>query len=359
MRKFLFGFLGLIGIVILAIVVFLFRPEKAYEAYVVSEDYQAQVDKFNLPAMPADWTWQRFEAEDGTGLRWGETGNRGSSSVTLIMVPGYTATMSMYGEHVDRLARKGYHVIGVDLRGQGGSDRHFPKQPEKLWVKDFGVYSDDLAAFITSQNFKEERTVIPMASSFGGHVGLRMAHDYPGLVDGYYFIAPAIEPKAGTTPFDDAGSQMNAAQKMKQGKRYLPGNGNWKPETPSDLSRHGIEYCSSNPLRLPNRDVIFTREPEQRVGGVTVQWGAEFFQSAVLMRDANYFDPIKVPVTIISADRDDFVSNAALDDACGKLADCQLERYPGSGHCLLQETNNVVDGMLEQVDVLVARVKAK
>lgn len=355
MRKIL---LGIFILLIIGVLALLFRPEKAYEAYEVSESYQAQVDKYDLPDMPADWVWNRFEAADGTGLRWGETGNRGASSATLIMVPGYTATMSMYGEHVDRLARKGYHVIGLDLRGQGGSDRHFPKQPEKLWVKDFGVYSNDLTAFIRSQHFEDTRIVIPMVSSFGGHVGMRMAHENPGLVGGYYFIAPAIEPKAGDTPFEKAGRQMNMMQKLGQGKRYLPGNGNWKPETPDDLARHGIEYCSSNPLRLPNRDVVFTRYPEQRVGGVTAQWGAEFFKSASLMKADGYFNNINVPVTMIAAERDDFVSNSALDKSCSELSDCQLVRYPGSGHCLLQETDNVVDGMLEQVDLLVARVKA-
>jgi len=171
MRKIL---LWMLIVIIVGIAAFFFWPEKAYKVYEVPDSYQAQVDKFNLPAMPADWTWHRFEAQDGTGLRWGQTGNRGASTVTLIMVPGYTATMSMYGEHVDRLARKGYHVIGVDLRGQGGSDRHFPKYPEKLWVDNFGVYSDDLAAFIKAQNFSDARTVIPMASSFGGHVATRM-----------------------------------------------------------------------------------------------------------------------------------------------------------------------------------------
>ena len=320
--------------------------------------WQAQVDKFDLPPMPADWTWHDFTARDGTQLRWGETGNRGTTDVTLIIVPGYTANVTMYGEHADSLAERGYHVMGLDLRGQGGSERHFKDQPERLWVKDFSVYSDDLAEFIRAQDLAG-RKVIPMASSFGGHVATRMAHDYPQLVDGLFLIAPALEPKAGDVPFEKAGKQMNTAQKLGQGKKYLPGNGDWQPVTPDDISTNGIEYCSSNPLRLPYRDVIFTRQPEQRVGGVTVQWGAEFFQSAVLMRAAGYFDPITVPVSMVAADRDDFVVNDVIDAVCEALADCHLRRFPGTGHCLMQETDDVIDGMWDEVDALAKRVSAK
>ncbi len=354
-KKLILGIFLLIGVFIAAL---LFWPEKSYQPYEASENWQAQVDKFQLPPMPADWTWHKFETEDGTKLRWGETGNRGASDVTLIIVPGYTATVSMYGEHADDLAERGYHVIGVDLRGQGGSDRHDPKQPERLWVEDFSIYSDDLAAFIKSQNLTE-RTVIPVASSFGGHVGTRMARDYPDLVDGLFLIAPAIEPKAGDVPFEKAGKQMKTAQKLGQGKKYLPGNGDWKPVTPDDIYTHGIDYCSSNPLRLPYRDVIFTREPEQRVGGVTVQWGAEFFESAELMREPGYFDSITIPVAIVAADQDDFVVNDVIDKTCDVLSDCTLRRFPGSGHCLMQETDDVIKGIWDEVDALAARINPR
>ena len=77
---------------------------------------------------------------------------RSDGEPSVMLIPGYTSSMDMYGEHVAMLAVRGYHVMGLDLRGQGGSDRHFPKQPETLWVEDFSVYSDDLAGFIKSQN---------------------------------------------------------------------------------------------------------------------------------------------------------------------------------------------------------------
>ena len=100
----------------------------------MSPSYRAQVSSFNIPDMPEDWTWGMFASEDGIKMRYGQTGNSASARATIVMLPGYTATMDMYGEQVGEIAARGYHVIGFDLRGQGGSERPRPSQPEKLLI---------------------------------------------------------------------------------------------------------------------------------------------------------------------------------------------------------------------------------
>lgn len=348
-----FGLLLVIGAL-----AFFFWPEKSYKPYQVSEAYQAQVDAFYLPAMPPDWTWKTFEASDGTKLRWGETGNSAAAKATLIMVPGYTATMSMYPEHIDMLARRGYHVVGIDMRGQGGSERHRDSQPEKLWVDDFEVYSDDLAAFIQTLPRNVQQPIIPVAISFGGHVGIRMAGDHPGLVDGLFLMAPAIEPKAGDMSFTQAKNLMNWARRLGKSKHYLQGNENWKPFR-EDLSEANIDLCSSNPKRLPNRDVVFTRNPSERVGGVTAQWGAEFFESSEFIRAEGYLEKIDIPVTMVSAEVDHFVSTEVNQKACdSRFSNCQKLDLKGAGHCLLQESDAHLEEMFNGLDVLLERIKS-
>ena len=344
-------------VLLLAVIAFFVWPEKKYKPYEVTPEYQAQVDAFYLHDMPPDWVWKSFEAADGTKLRWGETGNSGAAKATLFMVPGYTATMSMYGEHVDMLARRGYHVVGIDMRGQGGSERHRPKQPEKLWVDDFKDYSDDLAAFIKTLPRSEEQPLIPVAISFGGHVGVRMAGDYPGVVDGLYLMAPAIEPKAGDMSFEDAKALMNWARRLGKSKHYLQGNENWKPFR-EDLSEANIDLCSSNPKRLPNRDVVFTRNPSERVGGVTAQWGAEFFESSEYIRAEGYLEKIDVPVTMVSAEIDHFVVTDVNQMACdSRFPNCERLDLKGAGHCLLQESDAHLKEMFDSLDALLERIK--
>ena len=349
-------FKGLGMFLIIAALAFYFWPEKKYEPYEVDAAFQAQVDAFHLPAMPPDWTWKRFEADDGTGLRWGETGNSGAAKATVIIVPGYTATLSMYGEHVDILARRGYHVVGLDLRGQGGSDRHRPKQPEKLWADDFKVYSDDFAQFIQQSLPESERPIIPMAISFGGHVGLRMAGDYPGIVDGLFLMAPAIKPKAGDMSFERAKSLMTWSRRLGKSKHYLAGEDNWKPFS-DDISVANIDMCSSNPKRLPNRDVVFTRMPEQRVGGVTAQWGAEFFESSDYVRAEGYLESVDLPIVMVSAEVDHFVDTQVNQEACDtRFPNCERLELVGAGHCLFQESDAHLKLMFDKLDGLTTRI---
>ncbi|WP_170144864.1 alpha/beta hydrolase [Litorimonas taeanensis] len=325
----------------------------------MTADYQSQVDKFSVPSMPQDWVWKTFDTSDGTQLRWGETGNQGAADTSLILIPGYTATLSMYGEHIDLLAERGFHVIGLDLRGQGGSDRHFKSQPEKLWVDDFSIYSDDVADFIKSQNFNQEQTIIPLGISFGGHVALRLAGDHPGLVDGLALLAPAIEPKAGEMEFNKALKLMNFMRSIGQSKRYVFGGGNWKP-VGEDYTVAGIELCSSNPKRLYLRDAVFTNRPNERVGDVTNQWGAEFFESSLYIREEGYLESIRVPIYIASAEIDSFVSNATNQMACqDRLPHCRAVTYPGTGHCLPQESNAVVFSIFQEIETLAESIKGK
>ena len=341
---------------LLGVLAFFFWPEKKYEPFQVSKEYQAQVDAFYLPDMPPDWQWKTFEAVDGTKLRWGETGNSRAAKATVLMVPGYTATMRMYAEHIDMLARRGYHVVGVDMRGQGGSERHRKSQPEKLWVDDFKIYSDDLAAFIQTLPRSEDQPLINMGMSFGGHVSIRLAGDHPGLVDGLFLLAPAIEPKAGEMSFEKAKKLMNWARRLGKSKRYLQGNENWKPFT-QDLSEANIDMCSSNPKRLPNRDVIFTRNPAERVGGVTVQWGAEFFESSEYMVQTGYLEKIDIPVTLVSAEIDHLVVTELNQTVCdSRFPNCHRLDLKGAGHCLLQESDAHLEEMFDSVDELLARI---
>ncbi len=349
--------LGLVGLVVLAFLALVLWPEKSYQPYQVDAAYQAQVDNFHVPPFPNDWIWENFAASDGTNLRWGQTGNGSAAKATVIWVPGYTANINMYGEHFDLLARRGYHVIGLDLRGQGGSDRHRDSQPEKLWVKDFSVYSDDLAAFIRSLDLPKDRPVILNGISFGGHVATRALGDHGPLVDGLYLMAPAFRPVSHPYTLEEAMRMMNVARRLGKSKHYVTGQQNWRPD--------GLDYtqgsdCSSNPKRLYLRDAIFTRHPELRVGGVTNQWGAEFFESSQYLLADGYLDKIQTPVTIISAAYDTFVVTEYNSKACAEaLPNCREVVIPNTGHCLPQENDAVVTQMMDEFDRLYDQITSK
>lgn len=348
---------GLGALALLALAALILWPEKSYTPYEVDAAYQAQVDAFEFPSMPPDWRWKTFVAADGTKLRWGETGNKDAAKASLLFVPGYTASFDMYGEHVDLLARRGYHVIGLDLRGQGGSESHRESHPEKLWVEDFSDYSDDLAAFIKRLDRNQGQPLILAAISFGGHVGTRAMGDHDLGVDGLYLLAPALRPRSDPYSFEQAKRMMALSRMFGKSKHYVFGETDWRPD--------GLDFtqgsdCSSNPKRLYLRDVLFTRHPEQRVGGITNQYGAEFFGSSEHILADGYLEAIDVPVTIISAELDTYVHTDVNRQACSdRFPDCREVTPPKSGHCLLQEDDATLEIMFGEFDQLVERINTQ
>ena len=125
-----------------------------------------------------------------------------------------------------------------------------------------------------------------------------------------------------------------------------------------NLSEANIDLCSSNPKRLPNRDVVFTRNPAERVGGVTAQWGAEFFESSEYIRADGYLENIDVPIVIVSAEIDHFVVTEVNQAACDRrFPNCQRLDLKGAGHCLLQESDAHLKEMFDSLDVLLERIQ--
>lgn len=355
MKQILFIILGL---ALLGVIGFFAWPEQSYEPYKVSPAYSAQVKAFNIPDMPDDWTWDMFASEDGVKMRYGQTGNSASARATVVMIPGYTATMDMYGEQAADIAARGYHVIGFDLRGQGGSERPRPSQPEKLLIEDFKIYSNDVALFLQSRDLPKDRPVILMAMSFGGHVAFRVGAEHSDLVDGLLLLAPALRPKAGDMSFEQASRLLRLGDALGKDKRYLLGNTNWKPASEDDLLRVGIEHCASSPKRLPMRDAVFTVRPEQRVGGVTFNWGREFYGSSNFVLQDGYPESIKTPTTMIHAELDNFVVTDVNKEVCDtRMVDCVSVAIAGSGHCLTQETDPILEIIYKALDETVERIE--
>lgn len=340
--------IGLGCILIISVAALLGWPEQFYTPYEPSDDYRAQAAQYNIPDMPDDWTASVFTVRDGTRLRWGQTDVPDNARASVVIVPGYTATLSMYGEQIEWLRDRGYHVIAIDMRGQGLSQRHRNDQPEKLWVEDFSTYSDDLAEFLRVHAHKDLPLILA-GNSFGGHVTLRMAVDHPELADGLFLIAPAIQPKAGDMEYSTAFRFMALAQLFGKSQRYIPGGENWRPGH-TDLGVAAIEHCSSNPDRLHARDVIFTREPAQRVGSPTNQWGAEFWRSTQYLTKGRRLESVSVPVMMIQADLDLFVENEAIEDGCERMQNCRAHKLEETGHCLFQESDAVIASIFDRLD---------
>lgn len=348
--------IGIIAILIIGLLTIILWPQAKYEPYAIGAEYKATTDAYYVAPMPDSWTYEMFTARDGAKLRWGHTKPNPDAKAVVIMVPGFTGTISMYGEHLTHLQNQGYDVAAFDLRGQGGSARALKSNPEKPWVKDFSVYSDDIAEFLAA-NYKDSPIpVILMGTSFGGHVVYRTLGDHqPKMVGGAVLIAPAFRPKTGKYSYRTAKTMAMVARLLGKSKSYAPGQGNWKPDS-LDLTRPSA--CGTYPPRLYVRDVTFVRNPEQRTGTATYQWIAEIMKSGERITKPGYAGKVKIPVQILLGDTDHFVVNSVSEKVCGELSNCSYKTLPDTRHCVPNERDEIVNEIYGAVDNVYGQISA-
>lgn len=113
----------------------------------------------------------------------------GGSAGTVLLFPGRTEYIEKYGRVAADLVAGGYHVLTIDWRGQGLSDR-LHSDPKIGHVEAFADYQNDVAALVQQAG----KLALPgprflLAHSMGGAIGLRALHQ--GLaVNATVFCAP-------------------------------------------------------------------------------------------------------------------------------------------------------------------------
>lgn len=340
--------------IVVALLAIRFWPEKPHVIYEPPADYVERTKAYNVPPFPEGWTFDYYTAEDGTKIRWGQTARKDNAKGTLIFIPGYTSTLEMAGDVFLQLSNRGYHVMGYDIRGQGGSDRHRPEQPEKLYVKDFSVYGDDLNGFVKSLPEDIPRPLMIMGSSLGGAVATRGVGDHDMAVEGLVLLAPAYQPLTAPYSIGQIKLMGGLAKLFGKEKYFALGLGPWRPDG-LDLTQPSD--CSSYPERLYLRDVNYVRHPALRVGDVTPNFLGEMIENGEIVTDSRYAAKLNVPITMIVADVDVIINSPVSEAACTDIfPDCKLVELPGTGHCLTLEDDTVFAAMWDEVDRLHARL---
>ena len=352
LRHILLQTLFAIAAVILVIVVW---PEKKHKLYTPDEAYVQQALAYNVPAMPSDWSDHVLPvSRNGAEIYYGQTDNADSAKAHIIMVPGYTSSVHMYGEHIAMLRARRFHVVAMDLRGQGRSSRYRAEQPEKLYIDDFSTYAADLKKVVDTLP-DTGKPVIIMGTSFGGAVATRAAGEFANLgADGLLLLAPAYRPLTPPMSVDMAKSVLGVSKALGKSKHYIAGQGPWRPDgldmtLPSD--------CSSYPPRLYLRDALYVREPELRVGGATVQWMSEMIENGEVVTSEAFMRQLTLPITVIAADTDVIVDNPVIEQACTEgFPNCRLVKLPGTGHCLTLENDDVLVRIWDEADRLASKL---
>ena len=190
----------------------------------------------------------------------GQTGNAATAKATLVYVPGFNGTLDAYADQVGLWAREGYHVVGLDMRGQGGSDGNLHGEKLPKFIEDGEVVNArDINGFLENLAIRN-RPVLLVGSSYGGIMTTLAVMERPDLVDAYIAMVPAYQPKLPGEP-DGLETQMSRMVSLGLGPRYVPDTVTWRPFTEMP------DWCATGTDRIFNQVRIHADDPSQRVAG--------------------------------------------------------------------------------------------
>lgn len=261
---------------------------------------------------------------------------------TIILLGGRGDFLERYFETSRDILTRGFAIAGVDMRGQGGSQRHGPD-----------VYRDATTSFT---HFEEDlRTlmdglVIPtcpppyyaLGHSTGAHILLRVLPDSDWFSKAV-LVSPLVEIVYGPWPKPVAALLVNGMTLTGFGSRFLPGVRK-KPM--------GRDDFPGNPLtsdrRRWNRDSsTLEAAPQLGLGGPTFSWLHAARRS---LKEIRTMERPRAPVLIVAAGADRVVGNEGIRQLARSVPGIALTFIPDSCHEILSERDEIRQQFLAAFD---------
>ncbi|MFN3274650.1 MAG: alpha/beta fold hydrolase [Paracoccus sp. (in: a-proteobacteria)] len=293
------------------------------------------------PLAPAHAFWLR--ADDGVRLRvacW-ET-DRSAALGSVLLFPGRTEYVEKYAPVARYLNDAGYHVLAIDWRGQGASDR-LQDDPRPGHVGAFADYQRDVVEMVIAAGELElPRPWHLLAHSMGGCIGLAaLEADLP--VASAVFSAPMWGINLRRLQHGVALGIAYLAGRVGRGGLPAPGSGGARgtyvlaESFAANLLTHDVDEWT----RLVREAATW---PELTIGGATYDWVSKALNECTrLSRIAS--PDLPMLVTLGSDER--IISGQAIRERAERWPQGELLEIPGARHEAMMETPPLRDLFLK------------
>ncbi|MBW7055815.1 alpha/beta hydrolase [Paracoccus bogoriensis] len=293
------------------------------------------------PLEPAQAYWLR--AEDGVRLRvacW-ETAHAASQG-SVLLFPGRTEYVEKYAPIARRLNAAGYHVLAIDWRGQGLSDR-LQADPRPGHVGAFSDYQRDVVEMlVAAEDLGLPRPWHLLAHSMGGCIGLAALES--GLpVASAVFSAPMWGINLRRIQHGVALGIAYLAGRLGRGGVAAPGSGGTR-------STYVLDEAFSANLLTRNADewARLVREaaawPDLTIGGASFDWVAKALNECTRLSQIPSPD---LPMLVSVGSDERVVSGQAIRDRAARWPGGTLLEVPGARHEVMMETPPLRDLFLQ------------
>ncbi len=294
-----------------------------------------------LTPAPEVWQWDVFSPEPGVELRTGLIDAEDAKG-TVIVVPGFTATIEMTMREIVRINAGGYRVASLEHRGQGESYRPLAN-PEKGYVESYAKLGADLAAFAKKVRIPG-KPLFFYSISQGAHITLRMAGEQNLEVSAFTLVVPLIKLNSGDDDYEAMRTVTGVLNTLGLGNMYFFGHSRW-PSTELIFGRPND--CNANPETAQTREALFAQRETLRTNNVTVKWLHETGLSTETLLRPDHIAAIDQPVQMITAGVDLLVDTPEAQQFCQALHHCELVHLAESRHCITREDFELYDRIVD------------
>lgn len=271
---------------------------------------------------------------------------------TVLLFPGRTEYCEKYDPVARELTAAGLHVLGIDWRGQGLSDRLLD-DPRPGHVAAFTDYQKDVAELVQAVELLGlPRPLHLLAHSMGGAIGLAALLD--GMqVASVSFSAPMWGILHGAIPKGAVTALSNLAGRVGRGGKPAIGTGGSgtyfldEPFSGNLLTGHAPEWA-----RLLVEAAAW---PDMTVGGASWGWVSEALGECA--RLARLPSP-DLPALISLGSNEAVVSPAAIRSRAAGWPQAQLLELDGVRHEVLMDTPRYRDAFLAAMLALIDKTAA-
>jgi len=309
---------------------------------------------------PGNWQWGTMKNVRRHDLRYGHSlpvdGNRPKAHILYVM------GVSEFAEKTFELARDfnreacGFWVI--DRFGQGMSGRYLPN---KFKQHSEGFHHDvaDITQFAREIVAEDGAPVVLLGHSTGGLIALMAAHDHPDVYKGASLTSPLLGLELPRFVKNREHLFLKIAPFLSPFKNmYVLGGTRWRPRDEKRCDVPNEDY-SSDPKRMHIHDTMLIKNPDLRVGSVTIGWFLEACKTMVAARNPKWLQEIKIPLHIFTAGKDALINNQHTYDAIAHIPDCEPIPFPNGKHDLLMETDDIRNTIIAHTVALPERRKPK
>lgn len=303
--------------------------------------------------LPAGGTAEWFTGHGGAKLRAALFQPEGTPRGSVVLSGGRTEPIEKYFETIEDFRARGFVVLVHDWRGQGLSHRELADRL-KGHANGYKAFLDDYRALLGAFAARLPRPWLAVGHSMGGCLTLLALAHGEDRFTGALLSAPMLGLQTGKTPAGQAKVMARLQVLTGRAARYVRDVRRAAPE--DDFSSNILTHDRD---RFARNCAIVAEHPDLALGQPTWGWLDFAFRATAFLARPERLREVTTPVTIVSAEDDKLVDNAAQAAAARHLPQGKFVNVPGAYHEILMETDEMRNIFLKAFDMLTGRTAPK